>query len=149
MFTYENNKKLSHIPLLFHNNSKAELFNNVFTKCCTLSDNASKIPVALNMKPTKTLSSFQVTRADIVKIIKNVYPNKTYWHDMISIWMLKLRGDSVLPHLELIFKSCLESGMFPWEWKKAIIVQMYKKGDKWSLKNYCTILLPISQKKVE
>ena len=41
--------------------------------------------------------------------------------------MLKLRGDSLLPPLELIFKSCLASGTFPSEWKK---VSVHKKGDK-------------------
>ena len=48
---------------------------------------------------------------------------------MTRIRMLKSYGDSVLPALELIFKSCLESGRFPSEWVK-------KKSDKQSLKNY-------------
>ena len=66
---------------------------------------------------------------------------------MISIRMLKLCGDSVLPPLEFIFKSCLESGTFPSEQKKANVVPVHKKGDKQSLKNYRLIsLLPISGK---
>ena len=58
--------------------------------------------------------------------------------------MLKLCGDSVLSPLELIFKSCLESGTFPSEWKKANILPVNKNGYKQSLKKYCPIsLLPI------
>ena len=49
--------------------------------------------------------------------------------------MLKLWGDSVLPSLELIFKSCLESVRFPSEYEKANLFPVHKKGYKQSLKN--------------
>ena len=51
--------------------------------------------------------------------------------------MLKLCGEIVLPLLELIFKSCLESSTFPSEWVK----------DNESLKdNRAISLLPIWKK---
>ena len=46
---------------------------------------------------------------------------------MISIRMLKICDDSILKPLELIFKSCIESGKFPIEWKKANVVPVHKK----------------------
>ena len=64
-------------------------------------------------KNNQALSSIPVTRADIAKIIQNLDPNKAHGHDMISILMLKPWSDSVLPILEFIFKSCLESVRFP------------------------------------
>ena len=61
--------------------------------------------------------------------------------------MVKLCDASLCKPLELIFKSCLESGKFPLEWKKANVVPAYKKGDKQLLKNYRPIsLLPIARK---
>ena len=36
----------------------------------------------------------------------------------------------VQPCLKLIFKSCLESGKFPSEWKKTNVVPVHEKGDK-------------------
>ena len=69
---------------------------------------------------------------------------------MISLRMLKLCGDSVLPPLELVSKSCIESGTFPSEWKKANVVPVHKKGDEQSLKNYRPIsLFPICRKILE
>ena len=41
--------------------------------------------------------------------------------------MLKICGDSMLKPSELIFRSCLENGKFPIEWKKANVVPVYKK----------------------
>ena len=109
------NKKIPCIPPLFNNNKfisnfrdKGELFNNFFAQQCTLIGNASEIHARLNIKTTKTLSSIPVTRADIAKIIKNFDPNKAHGHDMISIRMPKLCCESVLPLLELIFKSCVK-----------------------------------------
>ena len=43
--------------------------------------------------------------------------------------------------LEFIFKSCLESGTFPSEWKKANVVPVHKKDDDQCFKNYRPVLL--------
>ena len=66
---------------------------------------------------------------------------------MISIWMIKICDASICKPLELIFRSCLENGKFPTEWKKANVVPAHKKGDKQNLKNYRPIsLLPVAGK---
>ena len=44
--------------------------------------------------------------------------------------MPNLYGDSVLPPSELLFKSCLESRMFPSEWKKTHVVLVHKNFGK-------------------
>ena len=66
---------------------------------------------------------------------------------MLSIRMLKLCGESIYRALNLIFKSCLEIGQFPSDWKKTNVVSVLKKGDKYLLKNDRPIsLLPITGK---
>ena len=67
------------------------------------------------------------TKDDIAKIMKNLNPNKAHGFDMISICMLKICGDSILKPLELIFKSCNESGNFPSNGKKLMLSQFIKK----------------------
>ena len=56
------------------------------------------------------------------KIIKNLDPNKAQGHDMSSIRMLKICGESILKSLELI-----ESGNCRIGWKKANVDPVHKE----------------------
>ena len=128
------NKKIPCIPLTYHNNNyitdlkeKAHIFNNFFDKQCTLVENTSKLPIGFFKRTNNLLSTISFTKNGIVKIIKSLNPNKAHDVDMISIRMLKTCGDSILKHLELIFKSCIESGKFPIKRKKAYVAPVHKK----------------------
>ena len=152
--TFLNNKKIPCIPPLLHNGKsiidfkeKAELFNDFFSKQCSLVNNNSKLPSVLTKKTCKSLSSVEFSTYDILKIIRNLYPNKAHGHDMISIRMLKICDESICKPLGIIFRSCLENGKFPSEWKKANVFPVFKKNNKQDLKNYRPIsLLPVSDK---
>ena len=152
-----NNKKIPLIPPLFHENKfvadfkeKAELFNSVFAKQCSLIKNSSKLPSHLHYLTDNHLSSVRFSQDDIAKIIQNLDPNKAHGHDNISIRMLKICGPSIYKPLEMIFKQCIEAGFFPSEWKKVNIVPIHKKGDKQTLENYRPVsLLPICGKILE
>ena len=61
--------------------------------------------------------------------------------------MIKICDTSIFRPLKLIFQSCLESGKFFIEWKKANVVPVHRKGDKQILENYRPMsLLPIAGK---
>ena len=65
---------------------------------------------------------------------------------MISIRFLKLCGESICRHL-ITFKTCLNTGKFPLEWKKGSVVPIHKKDGKRNVKNYRPVpLLPICGK---
>ena len=69
---------------------------------------------------------------------------------MISIRMIKLCGNSIFKLLEVIFKSCLNQGVFPAEWKKANVVPVPKRMDHKYMKNYKVVyLLPVISKTFE
>ena len=119
------------------------MFNNFFADQCFIPRNISKLPTALSKKkkkkktkPRESLTTIDFSNNDILKIIRNPDPNKAHGHYMISIRMVKIYDDSICKPLKLIFQSCLESGKFPSEWKKANVVPIHKKGDKQILKNY-------------
>ena len=100
------------------------------------------IPLTHNL-----LSSFQFTADDIKSVTNKLDPNKAHGHDMISIRMIKLCGDSIYKPLGMIFKSCLNQGIFSAECKKANVVPVYIKGDHQCVKNDRPVsLLPVFSK---
>ena len=126
---------------------KAELFNDFFTMQCSLVNNNSKLPSVLTKKTCKVLSTVDFSTNDILKIIRNLNPNKAHGHDMISSRMLKICDKSICKPLKIIFRSCLDNGKFPSEWKNANMVPVFRKNNKQELKNYPPIsLLPVSSK---
>ena len=49
--------------------------------------------------------------------------------------------------LYFIFTSCIESGIFPTEWKMTNVVHIHKQDEKQNVKNYWPVsLLPIFEK---
>ena len=84
----------------------------------------------------KCLDSIHFSSSDIAKIISHLDPNKAHGHDMLSIRMIKLCGNSICKPLSIIFNDCLKKGKFPHDWKKSNVVPVHKKGNKQSLKNY-------------
>ena len=155
--TLLNGKKVPLIPPLLHENKfivdfkeKCELFNSFFAKQCSLIDNSSTLPSTMTILTDKSLVDINITQEKIRKIIKRLDPNKAHGHDMISIRMIQLCGETISKPLEMIYKTCLQLGVYPSEWKKANIVPIHKKGDKQILKNYRPVsLLPICGKVFE
>ena len=115
-----NNKNIPCIPSLFHQNKyitkckdKVELFNNFFANQCSLINNYSVFP-SLVFKQTENVISYIDFGSDgTAKIINNFDPNKANGHDMISIRMLKICGNSIYKPLQLIFRYSIENGKFP------------------------------------
>ena len=142
---------------MFHKNKfvidfkeKAELFNSHFATQCSLISNSSKLPSHIKYLTDNRLSLASFSHDKIAKVIQNLDPNKAHGHDNISIRMVKVCGPSIYKPLEIIFNQCLETGVFPSEWKKGNIVPIHKKGDKQMLQNYRPVsLLPICGKILE
>ena len=141
--TILNNKKKPCIPPIYYSNNyitdfieNTQIFNNFFAKQCTLVENTSKLSIDSFKRTNNLLLTTSFTKDNIAKIIKNLNPDKTHGFDIISIHMLKICSDSVLKPLELIFKSCIESGKFPIKWKKANVVPVRKKNNKQLIENY-------------
>ena len=126
---------------------KAEIFNSLFSKQCSLISSNSSLPGYINYTTEKRLSTVTLSVEAIGKIIQNLDSNKGHGYDYVSICMLKICGDSIDEPLEIIFRQALLTGVFPSEWKKGNIVPVHKKSDKQNIKNYRPVsLLPICGK---
>ena len=123
---------------------KTELFNSHFAAQCTPVKNASALP-KFKYRTDKRLNSFTINENDIFLIIKNLNADKAHGWDNISIRMIQLFGKEIFLPLQLLFKSILEEGIFPDDWKK--IVPVHKKESTNFIKNYRPISLhPIFSK---
>ena len=89
----------------------------------------------------ESLNTISFTEDDILNVIRKLDPSKAHGHDQISIGMVQICDKAIGKPLHLIFSSCIESGIFPTEWKMANVVP---------IKNYRRFpLLPISRKTFE
>ena len=124
------------------------MFSNYFASKCTPIKNSSKLPNN-SYKTKKILTSFDI-KDDILPIIKNLNVDKAHGWDQLSIRMIKTCGDAITFPLKLIFKSMINEGVFPDDWKKSNVVLIHKKESKNLIKNYQPIsLLPIFGKVFE
>ena len=125
-------KKNPRIPPLFHGDKyiadfqeKSEIFNSFFADQCSPISNRSVLPSELPLRTDSTLSTCHFAKEDILRIINNLDPNKAHGHDEISIRILKICGMLCYRPLNIIFKTCLRTGKFLLEWKKANIVPIH------------------------
>ena len=124
------------IQSLFHENKfatdfreKTEIFNSFFAKQFSLINSYSSLSFELK-KTDNSLYSVRFSSEDILKITNHFDSNEAHGHDDIGIEMLKLCGSSVCRPLQIIYKSCLDRGNFPQEWKKDNVAPVHKKSDK-------------------
>ena len=120
--TLLNDKKIPCIPPLFHENKfvtdfreKAELFNHFFVNQCSLLSNNRVLHTNLPQLTNKCLDSIHFSSSGIAKIINHLDLNKAHGHDMLSIRMIKLCGNSICKSLSIIFHDFLNKGTFPHE----------------------------------
>ena len=51
--------------------------------------------------------------SDTAKTTSCLDPNKAHGHDMVSIWVIKLCGNTFCKPLSIFFTDCLSEGKFP------------------------------------
>ena len=87
------------------------MFNNFFDHQRSIVRNNRELPATLTQN-NASVSIINFSTDDIIKIIRNLDPNKSHRQDKISIAMIIIWNNSICRILKLIFYSCLESGKF-------------------------------------
>jgi len=148
-----NKSKAPKIPPLLVGNQfilsckeKAVLFTKFFCNQCTPIITNSVLPI-LEYKTNEKIDQIVVEVNDIIPLICKLNPNKATGSDGISAQMLLLCGETVAIPLQIIFKSILQTGIYPDIWKQANVTPIHKKNSKQLISNYRPIsLLPICSK---
>ena len=129
--TFLNSKKIPCIlPLLQTSKKKLNYLIIFFCKPMLPLSNNNVLPTDLPQLTSKCLDSIHFSSSNIAKIISRLDPNKAQAHDMLSIRIIKLCGNSICKPLSIIINDYPNEGKFPHDWKKANVVPVYKKGNK-------------------
>ena len=151
--TFYNGRKIPIIPPILKDGKlesdfkiKASYFNKFFASQRTLLVNNSKLP---DKNSAARLTSIKFDN-NIFKIIRSLNVNKAHGYEGISVRMMEMCDESLIQTLSLIFRGCIDTGVYPDTWKKSNIVPVHKKGDKQIVNNYRPVsLLPICSKILE
>ena len=143
-------------PLLVNKNlisnfmEKANIFNDFFVQQCQPIANNSILPTNQIFYTQNRLSDFDIDCGKILKLISRLNPRKAHCHDGISIRMVKLCNLTITKPLSVIYKTCLQQGVFSDDWKKDNVIPIHIKNSKQIVNNYRPVsLLPICSKTFE
>ena len=133
----------------------SDKFNSFF--CNIATDLEAAIPPSatdpLSYLPQKTPSHpfcfYPTNHSTVGDIVRNLN-NCGAGSDGISTKILKMLCPDIIPHLTHLFNLCLSQGIFPSSLKRAVIVPIFKSGDRFAFNNYRPIaILPTISKILE
>ena len=102
---------------------KVELFTSHFATQCSLISNNSQLLLQIQYLTDNRLSSASYSQDKVAKVIKNLDPNLAP-----NAHRKKVCGPSIYKPLEIIFNQCIETGVFPSDWKKVTLFLFTKMG---------------------
>ena len=112
-------------------------YYNAFTK-----ENTTNIPtIPLKTLITPELQSFEISKEEVLKQLKDLKPNKSPGIDGLHPKVLKEVADVLAEPITILFKKRLNSEELPAHWLQALITPIFKKGSKTSAENYRPVSL--------
>ena len=99
---------------------------------------------------TEEFSTLQSTPAEVKRILSSLPIRKASGNDGISTRLLRECANSISVSLSALFNRSFNECHFPSAWKDALVVPVFKRGDRSNLSNYRPIsLLPVVSKVCE
>ena len=128
-----------HYGSRFRNNSadQANLFNEYFYNQFS---EQSDYNIDISYRDD-AFSDLIISRDEVFNILRNINPNKAAGPDGIHGNVLKKCARSLAYPLSILFNLSFSTGCIPQDWKLALVVPVFKKGDKSTVENYRPISL--------
>ena len=127
----------------------ADKFNEHFTRFSTDVINNSAINDSECTIPFSRQSLFfsPVIAQDVVEIVNKLKSSNVSSYNEISSNLLKKCRDHICTPLAYIINQSFEQGVFPYRLKEALVIPLFKKGDKHNVENFRPIsILPTFSK---
>ena len=99
---------------------KAEILNTQFRSVFNSDDQAAMLP-DLGESHCEAASDVVVTENGVLKLLKNLNPNKASGPDQISSRFLKAVSSPIAPVLTTLFQASINQGQIPDDWKTAYV----------------------------
>ena len=121
--------------------AKANLFNKYFQKVFVLDDGR---PLCSSFKTSTMMNPFTISHNDIIEAVNGMKDKISRTPEGIPIYLIRRIIPSILHTLSLIFNVSFNQNVIPSQWKNAIIIPVYKRGNRNTAKNYRPISLTSS-----
>ena len=132
--------RLSDNNYAFTNKEKAECLNDFFYSISSIDDSDNDLPNFEN-RTDSILSNINITQTDVKDILSSLIVNKASGPDGISHRMLKNTCHTIAKPLSMLFNISIQQNIYPKIWKSAVVMPIFKKGDKSDVSNYRPISL--------
>lgn len=119
---------------------KATTLNDYFCSISFIDDSNIELPYFEN-RTNSQIDTIIVNQTEIIDILSSLQINKACGPDGISHRMLKYTSETVALPLCKLFNMSLQRRSYPHLWKSAIVMPLFKKGDKSDTSNYRPISL--------
>ena len=119
--------------------SRANILNEQFKSVFTEED-LTNIPDK-GTSATPSMPEIKVDWKGVHKLLKNLKTHKATGPDSIQTFILKAAADELAPALVVLFQLSLDQGEIPADWREALVVPIFKIGDKHQAANYRPVSL--------
>ena len=118
---------------------KANILNNYFSTVFTKEDTSNLPSIEDSTYPT--IDPLNLTVDCVSNLLHDLEVHKACGPDGISPRLLKETASNIAPMLTLIYQDALKQQRVPADWKKALVVPIFKKGVYTCPANYRPISL--------
>ena len=87
------------------------------------------------------MNNIRIEVPGITKLLRNLNPHKASGPDGVPARLLKETAEEIAPAISILFQTSLDQGSVPSAWKKALVVPLFKKGNRSLPSNYRPISL--------
>ena len=106
---------------------KLNLLNEHFLLQSTLDVSNTRLPPAPTTNRPPAIDTITTSEQEVLQILNSLDPNKSTGPDGLPVKFLKLVALLIAKPLSQLFNKSLASGIFPAEFKKAIVKPIFKK----------------------
>jgi hypothetical protein len=114
---------------------KANSLNSYYASLLGCESNSPEIP------PTKSDRPFTININIIRKRLSTIGRKKSVGPDGIRGIILKLSGEAIISYLARLMDITINNNAISGDWKKAVVVPIYKGGDRSEICNYRPVSL--------